>query len=309
MAPDPSRLPLETTKMRAKAEEKTVEATGPRSEEPPVYVGVAADAVFNTAELIEKILLDVPFRTLLTSQRVSKQWKDAIAGSKEIQEKLFLRPAKAKGAFRKFSYLLDRHELGDLFDVIFGPYGRDSAVEHIPFESVDRSKSFALQASLNPLFQNSLEVMGLPWDRAEDGEQVALNNIALVNHIAKTEKKDMPTLLGKVKSSYLDMFLSQPPAEAVELCCGDRSRTIRSNEGIRIRHIVAACLEIKMSMQEEGIEKKKIVDYFRPGSGRFYIDFPGILHNQELGPAFLFCSKTGFGVEDPRSKKGVIYDD
>ncbi|SMY27862.1 unnamed protein product [Zymoseptoria tritici ST99CH_1A5] len=51
----------------------------------------AASNVFGTAELLELILLDVDMRTLLLSQRVSRDFNNAITSSPSLQEKLFFR--------------------------------------------------------------------------------------------------------------------------------------------------------------------------------------------------------------------------
>ena len=49
----------------------------------------AQDAILNTIELLEKILLALPMRDLLINQRVSQHWKNVIDGSIEIQRALF----------------------------------------------------------------------------------------------------------------------------------------------------------------------------------------------------------------------------
>lgn len=54
-------------------------------------MATAVDAVFDTAELLEAILSQLNPKDLLLSQRVGKTWKLAIAGSRGLQEKLFLR--------------------------------------------------------------------------------------------------------------------------------------------------------------------------------------------------------------------------
>ncbi|KAK4493804.1 hypothetical protein PRZ48_014989 [Zasmidium cellare] len=51
----------------------------------------ARKAVFNTSELLENILVHLPARKLFTIQRVNQQFKEAIEGSVEIQQKMFLR--------------------------------------------------------------------------------------------------------------------------------------------------------------------------------------------------------------------------
>ena len=50
----------------------------------------AVQAVFNTAELLENILVHVEFYTLITAQRVCTQFRDTVASSTAIKQKLFL---------------------------------------------------------------------------------------------------------------------------------------------------------------------------------------------------------------------------
>lgn len=51
-------------------------------------------AVFNTAELLEAILLHVPMKQLFTIRRVSQQFRDCISTSVMLREKMFLRHGK-----------------------------------------------------------------------------------------------------------------------------------------------------------------------------------------------------------------------
>lgn len=52
----------------------------------------ASDHVTSTFELVENILRYVPTRNLAQCQRVCRVWKDVIAGSRSLQQQLFLRP-------------------------------------------------------------------------------------------------------------------------------------------------------------------------------------------------------------------------
>ncbi|KAK6442668.1 hypothetical protein LTR95_001080 [Oleoguttula sp. CCFEE 5521] len=54
----------------------------------------AGHAVFATAELVEIILLHVPFFSLVAVQRVSTAFRDCVARSHKLQTKLFLEPSK-----------------------------------------------------------------------------------------------------------------------------------------------------------------------------------------------------------------------
>lgn len=51
--------------------------------------------VFETAELLEAILLDVDLKTLLLSQLVNTTWRNVIAGSSKLQKKLLLKPMRS----------------------------------------------------------------------------------------------------------------------------------------------------------------------------------------------------------------------
>jgi hypothetical protein len=53
-------------------------------------------AVLNTAELLEIILINLEFHDLIRSQRVSTLWRDTIARSTTIKQKLFLSPDEIK---------------------------------------------------------------------------------------------------------------------------------------------------------------------------------------------------------------------
>jgi hypothetical protein len=52
----------------------------------------AMQAVFQTSELVENILVHLPAKTIFGVQRVSKSFRNAIKNSLPIKEKLFLRP-------------------------------------------------------------------------------------------------------------------------------------------------------------------------------------------------------------------------
>lgn len=58
----------------------------------------AKSKVFSTTELLEAILLQLPMKDVLLSQRVSKEWRDTIVGSTKLRELLFLFPIE-EGAY------------------------------------------------------------------------------------------------------------------------------------------------------------------------------------------------------------------
>ena len=56
----------------------------------------AATAVLSIWELVEKILLNMPTRSLVLACRISRSWKTVIERSAKLQQHLFLSPAPAK---------------------------------------------------------------------------------------------------------------------------------------------------------------------------------------------------------------------
>lgn len=58
----------------------------------------ACQAAFDTNELFEAILLEVPVKTLLLAQRTDRHWHDMISGTKKLQQKLFMLPVKTSAA-------------------------------------------------------------------------------------------------------------------------------------------------------------------------------------------------------------------
>ncbi|KAK5163620.1 uncharacterized protein LTR77_010569 [Saxophila tyrrhenica] len=60
---------------------------------------MATARALNTPELLEDILLHLPLRDLLLSQRVSRTFHDVAAGSARIQKALFLQPASGETVY------------------------------------------------------------------------------------------------------------------------------------------------------------------------------------------------------------------
>ncbi|KAK4500861.1 hypothetical protein PRZ48_009053 [Zasmidium cellare] len=54
--------------------------------------GTAGVKLVNTTELLEQVLLNLPLRRLLTSQRVNRVWRDTIASSHALKKKMWLLP-------------------------------------------------------------------------------------------------------------------------------------------------------------------------------------------------------------------------
>ncbi|KAF7185575.1 hypothetical protein HII31_13072 [Pseudocercospora fuligena] len=56
---------------------------------------MSAIKVFDTVELLESILLELPIRDVLLAQRIAKSWQQTITGSIKLQRSLFLKPVPA----------------------------------------------------------------------------------------------------------------------------------------------------------------------------------------------------------------------
>ena len=54
----------------------------------------STEVVYNTAELLESILHNLPTKDLLLAQRVCRQWKQAIERSPKLQRALFFLPVE-----------------------------------------------------------------------------------------------------------------------------------------------------------------------------------------------------------------------
>lgn len=83
---------------------------------------MASTSVLDTYELLERILLHLPLRTLVLSQRVNKAWSDVFHRSQGIQCACFLKaassplnlreqPAKEDREFGPLQYVDDKGEL------------------------------------------------------------------------------------------------------------------------------------------------------------------------------------------------------
>ncbi|KAF2174214.1 hypothetical protein M409DRAFT_49073 [Zasmidium cellare ATCC 36951] len=72
--------------------------------------------VFDTAELLEQILLALPLKDLLLDQCVCKTWKNCVDNSIKLQRGLFFRPAGEMAVeeyefdMRRFGFVLPRYE-------------------------------------------------------------------------------------------------------------------------------------------------------------------------------------------------------
>lgn len=113
----------------------------------------ASRAVFHTSELVENILFYLPARDLFRVQRVSMSFKNAIANSRRIQEKLFLRkePSEPETKMIIYGYQHTAAILNGLFEPsssASGVYGRH--VMKTPAEGKDYIGSDAVHGITLP---------------------------------------------------------------------------------------------------------------------------------------------------------------
>lgn len=62
-----------------------------------IAIAEAIEKVLETNELLENILVRLPFKKLLLAQRVCKQWNAPIKGSLRLQRALFMTPVPVPG--------------------------------------------------------------------------------------------------------------------------------------------------------------------------------------------------------------------
>lgn len=254
--------------------------------------GVAGGKVFSTTELLEAILVEVSMDTLLTSQPVNKQWKATISGTKQIQQNLFFTATEAEGAFRLCSHEEEDNETS-------------YALEVVPFKDVVPEAWFPFEASLNPLFELGADEDDDSFDRACSGDVVVIDDEVLLVHVCGGDKESFdPRLHLDVHASYLDMFLCQPPAEAVMLRCAGYMEKVENEQGLRISDIVNSCAEMIAAAREGSNSNSAPI-----GSivGRLDIKFPGQFFYHDLSPALLFSSPDDEEMEELRLKDGLTY--
>ncbi|KAK3690776.1 hypothetical protein LTR37_018998 [Vermiconidia calcicola] len=162
-----------------------------------------SQAVFNTTELLEQILLCLPMKSVFVSQRVCTHFKDTILKSNALQQKLFLRPAGDKSVLWLIRPSIPRGQLQEKFakapaDVHF----RVANASEVMDGTVRRYRP----AALNPLLRldtdipaHDREAACRVWSRV--GDRLAL---------------DLKIKIG-IAHSWRDMYLTDPPCESINL--------------------------------------------------------------------------------------------
>lgn len=180
---------------------------------------MAMDRVFGTAELADMILIQLPMRNLLLSQRVCRKWKYAIRNSPQLQRALFLKPASDDVAYylteeicryhgtrrttRRIDFSRDLR-LGGLKHYIRGFYVLPQEMQYLPSAAYThglsqlplavRAKIRKTNVFLNPLLQTVVDAL-----RHLEEHRIRLDTVF------------------RPEASWRRMFLSQPPLGCISL--------------------------------------------------------------------------------------------
>lgn len=205
-------------------------------------MATAAERVLELPELLERILLLVPMRDLLLSQRVSKFWQALIANSLSLQQALFFKPAKNFEPF--IALLVDEHRDKDSAQ---GPC-LVGGVADIDVECYEEGIEWTSVAEANPL---------LPWDNpwfqaSTDGQ----SRSEVVRSIRQAFEADESLLLWNdfpmknetgVEPSWKRMYLCQPPETVVFVPQQDEEDDrgwhilrVEADEGVRLGQVANA---------------------------------------------------------------------
>lgn len=185
-------------------------------------MATAASAVFETAELLEHILSDLPTKQLAKARRVSSTWRDAVAQSTKLRKQLYQVPIKVISVLK---YTSQGHN--DLEPYI----SKDP--NHIP-EGIRI-------ISLHPMLQ--------------EGTMELQERLTMIEGTIT-----IPRMLSLIPGQWENMFVSQPPCQKVRFgFLGDselmnvterRQERVRNHDvlkiesiedatGVRLRSIVA----------------------------------------------------------------------
>lgn len=151
-------------------------------------------AVFNTSELLEQVILCLPMKKIFGIQRVSRQFRDVIAASPKIQEKMWLR---LRNDFPKEQWVLET-SIGTQ-----APWAEEVRFRKVAVDTEDRSWR---PTTLNPLLELISAEQDLPT-----AEKLYTNH-------QKTEFIDMNLSQHHFGAhpSFLKTYITDPPCYMVK---------------------------------------------------------------------------------------------
>lgn len=198
--------------------------------------------VSNTYELLEAILSNLPTKDLTQAQRVCRRWKDLIAKSKTIQQKLFLLPVQSAFTTGGVS-LLDKFEYPLVLSRCYS-HGLENISYHACLLSLKATRQTAMYYG-----DGKLPVLEVPIQ--------------------------IDRLLSWKPGTWEGMFLTQPPCKALEV---DWIRTfsveiLRNDDGLKTREVVDFLRDVSSrEMKRRG---------YKAYNDTFYINIEGLVAQGE----------------------------
>jgi hypothetical protein len=210
----------------------------------PAHPEMASNCVFATVEILEHILLSLPTRNLFVLQRVSKTWKQTVAQSVAMQEKMFPRCSSKRHEIwemvdeqlNRVPIMITKSDVVDFDSVI------ETRMSLMPQEShhkqyvklrklaqaedtIKGQDHLILPLTLNPLLRPSVSEQR--WPLVEKDEHGVYSTIRYAN-TSLMEDLQRITYIGSVATlkRVAAMYVSDPPwSEAtmeITMYCGER---------------------------------------------------------------------------------------
>lgn len=172
----------------------------------------ASDAALSITEILEKILSYLSVEDLILLRRVSRHWRDVMAGSLVLQRAMFLAPEPVLP--------FEWHLQGMSFDKPWLYIRQPSGTAREPGERVMQSSRF------NPLlFEKRLDV-------ESQGVSYGGRSVQLHAH------NDIFTASGT--NLFTQMFIAQPPVTSVHVGSGARQIELYNRNGVRVADFIEA---------------------------------------------------------------------
>ncbi len=153
----------------------------------------ACSAVFNTAELLEQILLDVPCHQLFALKRVCRRWNVIFSGPTPLRVAMFLSPAPGK------------------------------AFAEIPY----KDESFTL-----PIREGDPRQSPTPMELKAKLRKLRRGHVILFPHLRHILDGVGKTGMGPLKKLKDAFFLTQPPSTSVKVLIGTYSKSIEPSHTV-----------------------------------------------------------------------------
>lgn len=160
------------------------------------------NAVFDTAELLEMIFIQLSMKDLLLNTRVCKQWKTAITTSLKLQRRLFMAPEPITHAFKHDHNAWEIEEIA----TVAMPCLNDTSV--VGYHGLRTSGPWIL-ATLNPLLTETMHERILMHHVAFGSRGRYFETVAIEGGCVSPNPATI--------QSWRQIYLTQPPAQAVSL--------------------------------------------------------------------------------------------